>query len=1326
MKNETNRYRLFPVENLQSTWGPCGSNTTALAMHDRLLPPSQTWARRQKRETLKTTKYVELVIVADNRERQGKDLEKVKQRLIEIANHVDKLGQEQMKLQGFSGRALNALRSHLDPIGILFCRRWRARPLNIRIVLVGVEVWNDIDKCSISQDPFTSLHEFLDWRKMKLLPRKSHDNAQLISGVYFQGTTIGMAPIMSMCTAEQSGGIVMDHSDSPLGAAVTLAHELGHNFGMNHDTLERGCSCRTAADKGGCIMNPSTGQVLMLPAALRVGMQLEICIGKQLGKELPGFLARAPMEASRKKFRGPTFGTETTDIANVIYCIFHIIYNGVMITHKNRNNTIKRKTKAKCKRIRTEKPQNLIPEEPHAETAASSCDEAEKPPFREVLDRALRVAGRTVGSTVTCPRLQGARDSWTTALFFLNADAGSGPTINDVCNETQSKVVDLETIQRFPFPMVFSSCSRKDLEASLEKGMGMCLFNLPEVTQSFGGRKCGNGYVEEGEECDCGEPEALEISIMPLFHIGLRIPWTMKASSVTTSSLKECLNLCCNATTCTLKPDAVCAHGLCCENCQVSPAGPEVTRAVSWFNSDAGQAIGQGDFPALAAVETVILITQLKPAGTACRDSSNSCDLPEFCTGASPHCPANVYLHDGHPCQGVDGYCYNGICQTHEQQCITLWGPGAKPAPGICFERVNSAGDPYGNCGKDSKSSFAKCEMRDAKCGKIQCQGGASRPVIGTNAVSIETNIPLQEGGRILCRGTHVYLGDDMPDPGLVLAGTKCADGKICLNRRCQNVSVFGVHECAVQCHGRGVCNNRKNCHCEAHWAPPFCDKFGFGGSKDSGPTRQADNQGLTIGILVTILCLLAAGFVLYLKRKTLIRLLFTDKKTTIEKLRCVRPSRPSSGSQPSQAHLTHLSKGPMRKPPPSSTPKDNPRRLPQCQHVDISRPLKALDAPLPSSPQRGLPPLHPAPRVPCVPARPLPANPALRQAQLRSTYNFCLFCCLLTILSTLILNLPWIYTGGRAVNAYRSDAFKSSFKQAPKKAFILFYETEEILTIYTFWKESATINTTIVVGLTSEGERGGKENRASSRSGYRRIPEGFERLSDDDIVCKVNRLDFREGRGPEEHWAEPATLGEITSDTKFYVSLFCPYIPKPQRRGLTITASCRIMSREGCAKRLEIETQLSAVSLKCAMTLLGVGLRTHLLPQPRVTRPPVLPHFRRHKTELFISRCAQMVGLICCSFSPDTHHLLTLYSYPWQARWFQKEGTRDIFQLGPGMGQMAGLDVIGKAQVQVLQRQLEEQGLKGSVEAPPFSARSRHMQLVLLPKYFMGSMPDP
>lgn len=62
-------------------------------------------------------------------------------------------------------------------------------------------------------------------------------------------------------------------------------------------------------------------------------------------------------------------------------------------------------------------------------------------------------------------------------------------------------------LRRYPFPTVFSTCSKKDLAASLEKGVGMCLYNMPEIKVLYGGQKCGNGYVEEGEECDCGEPE---------------------------------------------------------------------------------------------------------------------------------------------------------------------------------------------------------------------------------------------------------------------------------------------------------------------------------------------------------------------------------------------------------------------------------------------------------------------------------------------------------------------------------------------------------------------------------------------------------------------------------------------------------------------------------------------------------------------------------------------------------------------------------------------------------------------------------------------------
>lgn len=50
----------------------------------------------------------------------------------------------------------------------------------------------------------------------------------------------------------------------------------------------------------------------------------------------------------------------------------------------------------------------------------------------------------------------------------------------------------------------FSSCSVKDFHSFLAHGQGRCLLNKPHSDLQYRAAICGNGIVEEGEQCDCG------------------------------------------------------------------------------------------------------------------------------------------------------------------------------------------------------------------------------------------------------------------------------------------------------------------------------------------------------------------------------------------------------------------------------------------------------------------------------------------------------------------------------------------------------------------------------------------------------------------------------------------------------------------------------------------------------------------------------------------------------------------------------------------------------------------------------------------------------
>ncbi|XP_035723048.1 uncharacterized protein LOC118442022 [Vespa mandarinia] len=126
-------------------------------------------------------------------------------------------------------------------------------PLNIFVALVGVQVWSEADEIALSPNGDNTLSNFLRYRREKLVHDMPNDNAQLLTRIQFEGGVVGKALKGPICTYEFSGGVSMDHSNVVGLVAATVAHEMGHNFGMEHDTAD--CSC--PEDK--CIMAPSSG-----------------------------------------------------------------------------------------------------------------------------------------------------------------------------------------------------------------------------------------------------------------------------------------------------------------------------------------------------------------------------------------------------------------------------------------------------------------------------------------------------------------------------------------------------------------------------------------------------------------------------------------------------------------------------------------------------------------------------------------------------------------------------------------------------------------------------------------------------------------------------------------------------------------------------------------------------------------------------------------------------------------------------------------------------------------------------------------------------------
>ncbi|NXW04258.1 ADA11 protein, partial [Fregetta grallaria] len=354
-------------------------------------------------------------------------------------------------------------------------------------------------------------------------------------------------------------------------------------------------------------------------------------------------------------------------------------------------------------------------------------------------------------------------------------------------------------------PRKFSRCSIDEYNQFLQDGGGSCLFNKP--LKLLDPPECGNGFVEAGEECDCG-------------------------------SLAECAKSggnCCKK--CTLTHDAMCSDGLCCKGCKYEPRGVSCREAVN-----------ECDIPESCTGDSSQCPPNLhKLDGYFCENEQGRCyggrckTRDRQCNALWGRGSAERFCYEKLNVEGTErGNCgREGLgwlqCNKQDVLCGFL----------LC---ANISGAPrLGELSGEIATTTFFHQNRYVDCRWVPLPRGRGCPRVGGSRCHLLS--------LSWCRGGHVQLVDGS-DLSYVEDGTPCGPGMLCLDHKCLPATAFNFSSCPGSWDGKicfdhgvrdmagdngdsgrvtagggdavpsQVCSNEGKCICRAEWTGKDCSVY--------------------------------------------------------------------------------------------------------------------------------------------------------------------------------------------------------------------------------------------------------------------------------------------------------------------------------------------------------------------------------------------------------------------------------------------------------------------------------------------------------------------